>query len=401
VIRVEFLTKVPAKEVFHRIATLQESLQQENVDAALLTQNVDLFYYSGSMQNGLLYVPVNADPIFFVKKSIVRAKEESPLEIQPLERMRTLLERIIARYGRKPSMLGIEADVIPYQLGLRYQQLLDTVITDISPLIRQQRAVKSIFEQEKISQAAKLVDEVVQRVPSWLYVGMTEVELAAKIEHYLRVRGNINLNRMRSYNQELSLGMIAAGSAAATPTYFDGPAGGLGLTVASPQGASMRPIAENEPILLDFSTVVEGYMVDQTRIAVIGELDKELRYAYQWAQKILREVEQLGKPGVSWESLYHRALQMVEQAGLSEYFMGYGADQAKFLGHGVGLEIDELPILANRFSKPLEENMVLAIEPKFTFPGKGVVGLENTYVVQTDGLHSLSLSSEEIIQVIS
>jgi Xaa-Pro dipeptidase len=391
VIRVEFLTKVPAKEVFHRIATLQESLQQENVDAALLTQNVDLFYYSGSMQNGLLYVPVNADPIFFVKKSIVRAKEESPLEIQPLERMRTLLERIIARYGRKPSMLGIEADVIPYQLGLRYQQLLDTVITDISPLIRQQRAVKSIFEQEKISQAAKLVDEVVQRVPSWLYVGMTEVELAAKIEHYLRVRGNINLNRMRSYNQELSLGMIAAGSAAATPTYFDGPAGGLGLTVASPQGASMRPIAENEPILLDFSTVVEGYMVDQTRIAVIGELDKELRYAYQWAQKILREVEQLGKPGVSWESLYHRALQMVEQA----------ADQAKFLGHGVGLEIDELPILANRFSKPLEENMVLAIEPKFTFPGKGVVGLENTYVVQTDGLHSLSLSSEEIIQVIS
>jgi Xaa-Pro aminopeptidase len=395
----DFLKKVPQNEVLHRIANLQNSLQQAKIDAALITQNIDLFYYSGSMQNGLLYVPVNGDPIFYVKKSVVRAQKESPLAVQPLERLRTLPERIVARYGQKPTTLGIEADVLPYQLGLRYQQLFEVEVKDISQLIRQQRAVKSAYEQEKISKAAKLVDEVIQLLPSWLSIGMTEVELAAKIEQYLRVRGNINLNRMRGYNQELSLGMIAAGLAAATPTYFDGPAGGLGLTVASPQGASMRPIAENEPILLDFSTVVEGYMVDQTRIAVMGELDKDLLHAYQCAQNILREVEQLGKPGVSWESLYQRALQQVAQAGLTEYFMGYGADQAKFLGHGVGLEIDELPILANRFSQPLEENMVIAIEPKFTFPGKGVVGIENTYVVRKDGLYSLSVSSEEIIRV--
>jgi Xaa-Pro aminopeptidase len=393
-----FLTKISKTEIMARIETLKNELKNKAISAALITQNVDIFYFTGSMQNGLLYVPVAGDPIFYVKKSVVRASEESSIEVEPLGRMRTLGDRIKAHFG-KPSILGLELDVLPYQLGVRYQQMLNTEIKDISSLIRLQRSVKSEYEQTQIRKAAHLVDEVIQLLPSWISIDMTEVELAAKIEQYLRVRGNINLNRMRGYNQELALGMIASGSAAATPTYFDGPAGGLGLTVASPQGASYKKLAKNEPILLDFSTVVEGYMVDQTRIAVIGSLQDDLLQAYEVSRNILREVEKLGKPGVSWESLYQHALQMVEQAGLQAHFMGFGDDQAKFLGHGVGMEIDELPILANGFKQSLQENMVIAIEPKFTFPGRGVVGIENTYVVKSDGLESLSISSEAIIVV--
>ncbi|WP_202404930.1 M24 family metallopeptidase [Shimazuella alba] len=393
-----FLTKISKTEIMARIETLKNELKNQAISAALITQNVDIFYFTGSMQNGLLYVPVAGDPIFYVKKSVVRASEESSIEVEPLGRMRTLGDRIKAHFG-KPSILGLELDVLPYQLGVRYQQMLNTEIKDISSLIRLQRSVKSEYEQTQIRKAAHLVDEVIQLLPSWISIDMTEVELAAKIEQYLRVRGNINLNRMRGYNQELALGMIASGSAAATPTYFDGPAGGLGLTVASPQGASYKKLAKNEPILLDFSTVVEGYMVDQTRIAVIGSLQDDLLQAYEVSRNILREVEKLGKPGVSWESLYQHALQMVEQAGLQAHFMGFGDDQAKFLGHGVGMEIDELPILANGFKQSLQENMVIAIEPKFTFPGRGVVGIENTYVVKSDGLESLSISSEAIIVV--
>jgi Xaa-Pro aminopeptidase len=397
-ITMNFLTKISKTEIMARIETLKNELKNQAISAALITQNVDIFYFTGSMQNGLLYVPVAGDPIFYVKKSVVRASEESSIEVEPLGRMRTLGDRIKAHFG-KPSILGLELDVLPYQLGVRYQQMLNTEIKDISPLIRLQRSVKSEYEQTQIREASHLVDEVIQLLPSWISIDMTEVELAAKIEQYLRVRGNINLNRMRGYNQELALGMIASGSAAATPTYFDGPAGGLGLTVASPQGASYKKLAKNEPILLDFSTVVEGYMVDQTRIAVIGSLQDDLLQAYEVSRNILREVEKLGKPGVSWESLYQHALQMVEQAGIQDHFMGFGDDQAKFLGHGVGMEIDELPILANGFKQSLQENMVIAIEPKFTFPGRGVVGIENTYVVKSDGLESLSISSEAIIVV--
>jgi Xaa-Pro aminopeptidase len=393
-----FLTKISKTEIMARIETLKTELKNQAISAALITQNVDIFYFTGSMQNGLLYVPVAGDPIFYVKKSVVRASEESSIEVEPLGRMRTLGDRIKAHFG-KPAVLGLELDVLPYQLGVRYQQMLNTEIKDISLLIRLQRSVKSEYEQTLIRKAAHLLDEVIQLLPSWISTDLTEVELAAKIEQYLRVRGNINLNRMRGYNQELALGMIASGAAAATPTYFDGPAGGLGLTVASPQGASYKKLAENEPILLDFSTVVEGYMVDQTRIAVIGSLQDDLSQAYEVSRNILREVEKRGKPGVSWESLYQHALQMVKEAGLQDHFMGFGDDQAKFLGHGVGMEIDELPILANGFKQPLQENMVIAIEPKFTFSHRGVVGVENTYVVKSDGLESLSISSEEIIVV--
>jgi Xaa-Pro dipeptidase len=397
-ITMDFLVKISKEEISARIQHLQLELRKHTISAALITQNVDIFYYTGSMQNGLLYIPQSGEAVFYVKKSVTRASKESSIEVEPLGRMRTLGDRIRTRFG-KPNLLGLELDVLPYQLGVRYKQMLDTEIKDISSLIRLQRAVKSKYELEQIHQAAILVDEVVQLLPSWISTEITEVQLAAKMEQYLRVRGNINLNRMRGYNQELSLGMVASGAAAATPTYFDGPAGGLGLTIASPQGASFKKLSRNEPILLDFSTVVEGYMIDQTRIAVIGSLDDDLVQAYEVSRNILRVVEQLGKPGVAWESLYQQALKIVEDAGLRAHFMGFGDDQAKFLGHGVGLELDEFPILAKGFNQPLQVGMVIAIEPKFTFPGRGVVGIENTYVVKSSGLVSLSVSREDIITI--
>jgi Xaa-Pro dipeptidase len=397
-ILVKILAKVPETEINRRINKLQVTLQQKNISAALITQNVDLFYYTGTMQNGLLYIPSSGGACFYVKKSVNRAREESTVEIEALGRMRELGARINERFG-KPEKIGLELDVLPYQLGVRYSSILQAEIVDISSIIRMQRAVKSSFELAHIHQAAKLVDEVIQLLPTWITPGMMEIELAAKMEYYLRIRGNINLNRMRGYNQELALGMVAAGAAAATPTYFDGPAGGLGLTVASPQGASRKQLEQAEPIFIDFSTVVEGYMIDQTRIAVIGELEPDLEEAYEVSRRILRVVEQLGKPGITWEALYQCALDIVAEAGLSDFFMGFGDDQAKFLGHGVGLEIDELPILAKGFQEPLEIGMVIAVEPKFTFPGRGVVGIENTYVVGEQGLESLSISSEEIIKV--
>ncbi|WP_051272263.1 M24 family metallopeptidase [Shimazuella kribbensis] len=394
----DFLAKIPKEEIIARITLLQTQLRYQSLSAALLTQNVDIFYYTGSMQNGLLYVPQTGEPIFYVKKSVVRAKEESKVKVEPLGRRRTLGERMIETFG-KPVSIGLELDVLPYQLAVRYQNMLQAQIVDLSPVIRHQRSIKSEYEQTQIEEAAKLVDQVIQLLPTWISTDLTEVELAAKIEYYLRVNGNINLNRMRGYNQELSLGMITSGAAAATPTYFDGPAGGLGLTVASPQGASQKKLAKNEPILLDFSTVVEGYMIDQTRMAVIGSLDSDLEQAYQVSQHILREVEKIGVPGTPCENLYLHALKMVKESGLQDYFMGFGDDQAKFLGHGVGLEIDELPILANGFKQPLQENMVIAIEPKFTFPDRGVIGIENTYVVKKEGLKSLSISNEDILKI--
>jgi Xaa-Pro aminopeptidase len=209
----------------------------------------------------------------------------------------------------------------------------------------------------------------------------------------------MGLMRVRGYNQEIITGMIGAGAAAAMPTYFDGPAGGEGLGAASPQSSGTRSIGTDEPILIDIGCCIGGYVIDQTRTAVIGELPDDLRQAYELSEAVLRETEARLKPGTICEDLYAAALEQVQSAGLSDHFMGFGADQVKFLGHGIGLEIDELPVLARGFRYALEPGMVIAIEPKFTFPGRGVVGIENTYAITETGFEKLTVSREGIAAV--
>lgn len=386
------------EDVQRRIQLLQAKLKELDLDGVLLSQNIGVYYYSGSMQNGLLLIPQSGSPCFYVKKSLTRASQETHLETEEMGRFRELGERLRARFGSLKKV-GMELDVLPYSIATRYRKLFPNAeMVDCSWDLRLLRSIKSPYELTQIRNAAQIVNDVLLQLPSWLREGITELELAANIEHFFRVRGNQNIYRMRGYNQELALGMVSSGAAAASPTYFDGPAGGLGVSSASPQGAGKKTIARGEPILVDISTIVEGYIVDQTRMAVIGAMSPKHQDAYQKAQAILREVEELGKPGIPWQDLYLRSLEMVKEFGLSEHFMGYGQDQAKFLGHGVGLELDEVPILAKGFTQALEEGMVIAIEPKFTFPGEGVIGVENTYVVTKEGLQSLSISSENIIK---
>ncbi|TCS96632.1 Xaa-Pro aminopeptidase [Hazenella coriacea] len=393
------LPLVPVSEIKQRLQDFQQTLQQMKLDGALITQNIDIYYLSGTMQNGVLYVPKSGDPCLYVKKSVTRAEFEASIPVEEMGRMKELGDKIRNHFG-EVKRLGIEMDVLPYGLAQRYLSMFPGAeAVDVSFALRLQRAVKSSYELEQLREAARRVHEIVVSLPEMIRLGMSEVELAAQIEYKLRVQGNISLYRMRGYNQELALGMVASGMAAATPTYFDGPAGGLGLTTASPQGSGHKTFTSGEPILVDISTVVEGYIIDQTRMAVVGEMDDDLQQAYEITRSILREIEQMGRPGVSWESLYLKAVEMADQAGLKEHFMGYGKDQAKFLGHGVGLELDELPVLARGFSQELVEGMVIAIEPKFTFPGRGVVGIENTYLVTTQGLQSLTTAPEEIVKI--
>ena len=269
-------------------------------------------------------------------------------------------------------------------------------LADASALLRRVRSVKSAGEADAIRKAARVAAGALDEGLRQLHEGMTELELMTVIEHDMRKNGHVGLMRMRGYNQEIMIGMVAAGAAAAEPSYFDGPAGGRGLTAAAPQSASTRPIGRNEPILIDIGCCIDGYVIDQTRTAVIGALPPELARAYEVSVEILRRTERDLRPGAVPERLYAQALEMAEQAGLARHFMGFGADQVRFLGHGIGLEIDEWPVLAKGFADPLEPGMVLAVEPKFTFPGLGVVGIENTYLIRESSCEPLTASPEKL-----
>jgi len=350
------------------------------------------------MQNSFLFIPKKGEPILFVKKSVERAKEETQLSVEQMTSLKSLPEKIEKR-GFNTEKIGLELDIIPYNNYLRIQKAFHkSNIIDISNIIRLQRSIKTEYEIEQLKESAKIVNDAILELPNILDPEMTELELTAEIERFVRKRGHIGYIRTRAYNMELVIGMVAAGKSAASPTSFDGPAGGKGLTPAMPQGSGWNKIGQNQPILIDIAAAFNGYIIDQTRMAVIGELDKDLEFAYQVSLEILKETEQNAKPGTLWSEHYQNALKIVKRAGLSDYFMGFKDDQAKFLGHGVGLELDELPILAKGLDNPLQKGMVFAIEPKFTFPDKGVIGIENTYVVTDNGLKHLSFAPENIIK---
>ncbi|SHE53046.1 Xaa-Pro aminopeptidase [Seinonella peptonophila] len=393
------LPTIPQDELKLRLSRLQQALQVLKLDGALITHHTDRLYFAGSLQNGAVFVPKQGEPTFYIKKSKERVLQETIFPVDEMGKLKEIGQQIEQKYGRI-ERLGIAEDVTPYKWVNDCKQGFHQVsIERLTMVIRRIRAVKSTYELENIRQSAKKVDAVMRQIPQFLKVGMTELDLVAEIEYHLRKQGNYNLYRVRGYNQELVLGMVAAGERATVPSFFDGPASGLGLSVAHPQSASMHQIEANQPILIDIGATTEGYLIDQTRVAVIGCLSEQLEHAYHTSGKILRRVESLIKPGMAWEVPYLHALEIATEEGLGEHFMGFGADQVKFLGHGIGLEIDELPILAKGFSLSFEPGMVIAIEPKFTFPGIGVVGIENSYVVETDGLHPLTETPEDIITI--
>lgn len=397
---------IPDDLVHERISKLQLELGKKAIDGMLLTQNIDLYYYTGSMQNGYAFVPAEGMPVFFVKRSLERARLETLIAVEPLGSFRqfgqTLAERFPQLFKSESTVtVAADLDVLPAQTYFKLNQLLQAAgageLVDGSALIRGQRMIKSPWEIKRIETAAQAVDEALGEALNVLKEGITELAWIARVEYELRLRGHIGLMRMRGYNQEVATGMVTSGAAAAVPTYFDGPAGGLGLGATSPQSVSRRVIGRNEPILIDVGCCIDGYIIDQTRTAVIGELSEQLALAYRTSEEMMRAAEKGMIPGTPCSELYIASLDQAAAAGLSAHYMGFGHDQAKFLGHGIGLEIDEWPVLARGFDLPLAAGMVLAVEPKFTFPGQGVVGVENSYVI-TDGTpRQLTCTKEQLI----
>jgi Xaa-Pro dipeptidase len=397
----------PREEWYNRQQRLQQRLSHAGLNGCLISQNVGIYYFTGSMQTGYLFIPAEGAPTYYVRRSLARALRESQVRTVELGSFRQFGNQLQADYSTvfmncsvNAPLIGTDMDVMPAQLYVRLTEAIPQArLTDGSALLRNVRSVKSDYEIECISRAAEVAAAALEEGIASLREGMTELELIAIIEKAMRMRGHVGIMRMRGYNQEIITGVVAAGEAAAEPTYFDGPAGGRGVSPAAPQSASHRPIGLHEPILIDIGCCIDGYTIDQTRTAVIGGLRPELQAAYETAISILRRTEELLRPGANPDQLYAQALEMAEAAGLSDHFMGFGRDQVRFLGHGIGLEIDEWPVLARGFQDALEPGMTLAVEPKFTFPGLGVVGIENTYLITQSGCRPLTRSPEKIYSI--
>jgi Xaa-Pro aminopeptidase len=391
----------PASELELRIAKLQDHLIKKNIDAALILQRVDLFYFSGTIQQANLYIPAQGDPILLAVKSSERAMAESAIEhIVPLKSPKTI-PQILKQNGYDiPHTLGLELDVLPANLYFNYQSIFKSPdIVDISNAIRYIRAVKSDYELDIMRQAGKLSDEVAGTVPELLREGMTELELAGKVEAEARKRGHQGVVRMRLFGSEMFYGHLMSGAAGALPSFLSSPTGGMGPSPAMAQSAGFKTIQRHEPVMVDYIFALNGYYSDHARIFSLGKLPENLMAAYAVMLELQEMIKKWAKPGIRSGEIYDRALEKTKRRGYADYFMGFGPERIRLVGHGIGLEVDEFPFLAAGQNLELQEGMTIALEPKLIFPGKGVIGLENSHVVTQDGLEQFNSFNEEVIVI--
>ena len=385
------------QESQQRVARLQQELKSKEIDGALFIYPIDVYYFTGTRQNSTLWVPAEGSPRLMVRKSYSRARQESCIEeTRPFPSSKEFPDL----FGPEITRIGFTFDVAPVQQYNYYAKLLPgREFVDISSINRDIRSVKSTWELEQMRDSGARLCAIFKEVPSFLKEGMREVDLAAEFEYRLRKAGGEGYVRMRSFNQELFQGLAVSSATACDPGFFDGAVTGQGMSSASPHGASAATICANTPVLIDYTGVFNGYIVDMTRFFVIGKLDPERERGFATAIAIQNYVVENLKPGAICEELFLKAAQMAESAGLAQNFMGAPGENAKFVGHGVGLELDEFPVLAQGFKVALQEGQTIAIEPKFVFPGKGVIGIENTFAVSSNGGVKLTDMPDEVVSL--
>jgi len=390
----------PATELEHRCKRLQEEMAVAGLDAVIVMQNADLFYFTGTIQSGNLYVPREGQPIYMVRRDAGRARMESGLkDVVPFASMKDV-PRIVAEYGYlEPKRIGMELDVLPVNLFERYRKIFPQAeYVDATPLIRLVRMIKSHYEIHLMQDAAEQVDKVYRRAKDVIREGMTDLELAAELEFVARREGHLGFIRMRAFNGEMLFGHTFSGADSAVPAYTDTPLGGMGPSPSFGQGASHKPIGRNEPIIIDFAGSCDGYLVDQTRVFAIGPLSDRLRQGYEDMLKVQERMMELAPERPTWGAIYDECLALAVKLGYADSFMGNRGAQVSFIGHGLGIEIDEYPFIARGFNdQRLEEGMVFAFEPKVVFPGEGAVGIENTFYLTQSGLKQLTHSDQRLV----
>ena len=390
----------PKNELEYRYRKLQVEMAGAGLDAVIMLQNADLFYFTGTVQSGNLYVPASGDPIYLVRRDFLRARMESALaQVIPFTSL-SELPGILADHGHRDSLrIGLELDLLPVNLYRKYRTLYPNAqFLDASPLIRRVRMVKSHYEIHILQDAATQADKVYRRAYEVIREGMSELELAAELERFARLEGHQGYLRMRAFNGELTCSRILSGADGAAPACTDTPLGGMGLTPAFGHGASYNRIGRNEPIVVDFASCFDGYLVDQTRIFALGALPDRLRRGYDDMLRIEALMMELCESRPTWGGIYDACLKLAAEMGYADNFMGGPGSQVSFIGHGIGIEIDEYPCIAKGFqTETLEPGMAFAFEPKLVFPGEGAVGIGNSFYLSEQGLKRLTFSSQELV----
>ena len=382
-----------APEVSIRKNKIVAALKAMNTDAILLGTNVNNYYIAGRVFSGYVYINSEGFMHYYVKRPAL-LKGDNVTYIRKPEDIPALLQQAGVAM---PATLALEMNFMSYSDITRLAKSFpEATATNGSAIMSYVRSTKTPYEIEKIRISAQGHMSVYKNLQGIYHPGMTDAELQIEIESRLRRAGCLGIFRVAGPSMEVFMGSLISGDNADNPSPYDFAMGGAGLDSSLPGGCNGTIIEPGMSTMVDLCGNFTGYMSDISRTYSVGTLSELALKAHQCSIDIHHAVVSMARPGVKAADIYNLTRTMAEEAGLGEYFMGHN-QQAGFVGHGVGIEINESPVLAPRSRDVLEEGNVIALEPKFVIPGTGAVGIENTYLITADGIENLTDFTEEII----
>lgn len=395
------INKVPFTELQNRMKSFRDKMDKDHPawKIAVIVSKINLYYFTGTMQEGIVIIPREAEAVLWVKRSFERAVDESYFpNIKPMNSFKDAA----AGTGILPDTVYMETEVVPMAYYQRFQKYFPfSRVKSVDVQIASIRAVKSPYEMELMERSGEIHRYVLEeRVPSLLQEGMSESDLAVKIFSIMVEEGHHGIARFGMFDTEMILGLVCFGESSIYPTYFNGPGGNYGMCPAVPLlGSRERKLAKGDLVFVDIGCGFNGYHTDKTMTYMFGKpLPEEVVAEHYRCVDIQDRIAQRLKPGEIPSNIYRDMISSIEPEFLQN-FMGFGDRRVKFLGHGIGLQIDEMPVIAEGFNEPLQEGIAFALEPKKGIKGVGMVGIENTFFVTPQGGRCITGGHRGLIQV--
>lgn len=391
-------TLTPLPEINRRISAIQKQIQASKMDALFIVQRMDLFYFSGTAQNGYLFIPAAGKPLLMIRKYLPRAKKETSLDqIIGIDSVKEVPKRILDFYGQLPDVIGFEFDVMPVREFHFFQKIFNVrEYHDGSALIHTVRMIKSDWEIEQLQNTAELSSKTFKFIEEELKPGFSEIEFSGMYEVFARKLGHQAKIRVRDYLAEGFSWHVLSGKSGGMVGMLDSPASGEGSSPSFPCGAGRKKIKKNEPIMIDIALALNGYHFDETRMFAIGSMPDKALKACQTAIDIHDAVIEKAAPGVLIRDLFQYSIDRAESLGYEMSFLGPPGHKVHFIGHGIGLELVEPPILARKAENCLMPGMVLALEPKLVFKNEFSAGIESVILITDKGNKMLSKAPAKV-----
>lgn len=389
-------------EFAQRIGKLQEVIRERHLAGAILFYSRDVYYYTGTAQPSYLIVLPN-EYVLFVRRGCEFAQMESDLEATRIitgKSMKSVCERMFPGAGCGDKV-GVEMDLLTVRQAENLRSYLrERELVDISGDILGQRMIKDSAEIETIRQASRAVHAGHQALVLNLRAGMSELELAALIEHAQRLAGHEGCFFIRGCDFVMSRGPLASGPnlRVTAGTLFT--LSGAGLSSAVPTGPSRRIIENGDLVMVDIPACVEGYHADQSRTYAVGSVSEKCSDLYLRLKNVADHLIENISPGMTCADVYSFACAKAKDVGLQHCFMNLASGaKPHFIGHGVGLEINEPPLLSKNNGTMLQAGMALALEMHLMEPEGPTMKLEDTVCVGSQGNEILTLSPRELLTV--